>query len=258
MVLRTLLPAGLPLAFTQVSGAILTLVLKCRPDEAWRTWARSTEGALRAAGVESLQLNWNPAAGRRALSSRHQEVVFGPELVFDGELAHGAQSFRQQIPELENDALDLAEAFLAEAGLALAVDLYSGTGASLRRWLARGWETFGVELVGEACRAAAINAPGARVLKGKVELRLPQLEELVAERAFVLYTNPPRDGHAAPALAWITNARPARIAYLSCNPRSLARDLAALAPLYRVTAAQPFDFFPQTDHVETLALLERR
>ena len=49
-----------------------------------------------------------------------------------------------------------------------------------------------------------------------------------------------------------------RIAYLSCSPGSLARDLRALAGSgFRVERALPFDFFPGTDHVETLALLER-
>jgi tRNA/tmRNA/rRNA uracil-C5-methylase (TrmA/RlmC/RlmD family) len=256
MDLRTLLPAGIPLAFVQVSGPILTLVLKCAPNPAWRAWAAAQEAPLRRAGAESLQLNWNPVAGRRALSSRHQEPVFGPPFARDADgLRHGALSFRQQVAELENEALALAERFLAAAGVAQVVDLYSGTGASLRRWRALGWRAAGVELVGEACAAAEENAPGALVLKGRVEERVPQLTEFVAGDSFTLYTNPPRDGHAAPALAWIEAARPRRIAYLSCNPRSLARDLTALAAGYAIESVQPFDFFPGTDHVESLALL---
>ncbi len=257
MDLRTLIPEGLPLVYVQASGALLTLVLKCAPSDAWRAWAASTETALRAGGALGLQLNWNPAAGRRALSSRHQERVFGPELVpaFDG-LLHGAQSFRQQIAELENAALDAAETHLAGAQLRTVVDLYSGAGGSLSRWRRRGWRAVGVELGGEACRAAELNAPGALVLKGRVEQRLPQLREFLSGAPFVLYTNPPREGHAPEPLEWIREAKPARIAYLSCNTRTLARDLAQLAD-YRVESLEPFDFFPQTDHVETLALLHR-
>lgn len=257
-VLRTLIPPDLPLAFVQASGAMLTLVLKCHPAPAWRAWAGAQEGALRAAGVASLALNWNPAAGRRALSSRHQELVFGPDFVREGGLLHGAQSFRQQIPEVESAALSLAEEFLAQAGLSLAADLYSGAGASLSRWRARGWEAVAVELGGEACRAAELNAPGALVLKGKVEHRLPQLEAFLAGRPFVLYTNPPRGGHDPETLEWIRRAAPLRIAYLSCNARTLARDLARLDPGFVVESLKPFDFFPQTDHVESLALLRAR
>src|SRR5206468_2777933 len=116
--------------------------------------------------------------------SRHQELVFGPALVAEDGLLYGAQSFRQQIPELEGAALGAAEKFLAGAGTPVAIDLYCGAGASLRRWLARGWSAAGVELVGEACVAAERNAPGALVLKGKVEHRLPQLESFLAARPF--------------------------------------------------------------------------
>ncbi|MGZ3706933.1 MAG: hypothetical protein ACXVA8_12970, partial [Bdellovibrionota bacterium] len=258
MVLRTLIPLDAPLVFVQASGAILTLVLKCARNEEWIAWARSLEPALREAGVESLYLNWNPAAGRRALSARHQEKLFGPDLIWEGGFAHGALSFRQQIPEVEDAALDRAEEFLATAGISAAVDFYSGAGASLARWVKRGWRAAGVELVAEACRAAEVNAPGATVLKGRVEHRLPQLGEFISGAPFVLYTNPPRDGHAGEALAWIALSRPERIAYLSCNQRTLARDLQALAPFFEIESVQPFDFFPQTDHVESLALLRRK
>ena len=48
-----------------------------------------------------------------------------------------------------------------------------------------------------------------------------------------------------------------RLIYVSCNPATLARDVARLAPAFRLKAARPVDLFPQTPHVETVALLER-
>jgi 23S rRNA (uracil1939-C5)-methyltransferase len=257
MVLRTLMPAGIPLVYVLASGVIFTLVLKCHADEKWQAWARQLEAPLRAAGVESLFLNWNPAAGRRALSSRHQKLVFGKELVIDGGHLHGALSFRQQIPELEGAALGRAEKHLA--GAELIVDLYSGAGASLTHWLALGARVAGVELVAEACRAAEQNAPGAVVLKGRVEHRLPQLDEIVGKEPFSLYTNPPRSGHEPEVIAWMLSQKPLRIAYLSCNSKSQARDLAALSAQYEITGEiWAMDFFPQTDHVECLALLTKK
>lgn len=252
-----LLHPGIPLAFVQASGALLTLVLKCKASEEWRAWARGTEAELRAAGASGLQLNWNPSAGRKAVSSRHQELVFGPRFVSDGEVLHGALSFRQQIPELEREALSLALDFLKKSNSGVAVDLYSGAGASLALWEKQGWRCAGVELGGEAAEAAKLNAPASVVLKGKVEQRLPQLDEFLGKEDFLVYTNPPREGMLEEVCRWLLERRPEAIAYLSCNPRSQAADLALLAPAYRLVSAQPFDFFPGTDHVECLALLAR-
>lgn len=252
-------PAELPLCFAQVSGKILTLVLKCHASDRWRAWARGQEASLREQGIEGFQLNWNPSAGRRAFSSRHQEIVFGDRFVSDEGVLHGALSFRQQIPALEEKAASLAEEFLASFGASAVVDLYCGVGATLARWERRGWRTAGLELSGEAVAAARQNAPAALVLQGRAEQRIPQLREWLAGQnsRFVLFTNPPRDGHAKEITEWILEAAPAGIAYLSCNPRTLARDLELLAPAYRAHVVQPFDFFPQTDHVECLALLSR-
>jgi len=253
--LREALPSTLPLAFVLASGGFLTLVLKCHASDSWRNLLRPLEGPLRALGVEGLQLNWNPSAGRRVLSSRHQEALYGPGELPSEDGFYGPLSFRQQIPEMENAALAEAEAFLAEARPEAALDLYCGNGATLARWRARGWRAVGVELVGEACSLAARNAPGATILKGKVEQRLPQLDALLGPN-FALFTNPPRDGHAPEVNDWILTRRPTRIAYLSCNPRSLARDLTALVEGgYELSSVLPFDFFPNTDHVEALALL---
>ena len=75
----------------------------------------------------------------------------------------------------------------------------------------------------------------------------------------VAYVNPPRSGLEAPVTAALaTDLRPMRLAYLSCSAGTLARDLSVLeAAGYRVKAIEPYDFFPLTHHVETLARLDR-
>ena len=90
------------------------------------------------------------------------------------------------------------------------------------------------------------------------EARLPQLRAWAAQHAKPLvYLNPPRTGIEPKVLHWIVReARPSRIAYLSCSMASLARDLSGLCDAgYRVESIQPYDFFPRTDHVEALCLL---
>jgi tRNA/tmRNA/rRNA uracil-C5-methylase (TrmA/RlmC/RlmD family) len=102
------------------------------------------------------------------------------------------------------------------------------------------------------------------VLRGTCTQRLPQVREWWSRRELeaelAAYVNPPRsglEGGVAGALA--EELRPERVAYLSCSAGTLARDLAAFeAAGYTVSAIRPYDFFPNTHHVETLALLERR
>ena len=71
----------------------------------------------------------------------------------------------------------------------------------------------------------------------------------------VLIVNPPRRGLGAPLAEWLQASGPRHVIYSSCNPESLARDLAAM-PGYRVTRARVLDMFPQSTHLEAITLLE--
>ena len=72
----------------------------------------------------------------------------------------------------------------------------------------------------------------------------------------VVIVNPPRRGLGAELAAWLQASGPRHVVYSSCNPESLARDLAAM-PDYRVTRARVLDMFPQSTHLEAITLLER-
>jgi tRNA/tmRNA/rRNA uracil-C5-methylase (TrmA/RlmC/RlmD family) len=177
----------------------------------------------------------------------------------DDGLVHGAASFQQLLPELYKGALDAAEEFLAPAPGDSVIDLYCGLGATLRRWQSLGARAMGVELSGEAVECARLNS-GAEVLRGRCADRLPQLERWLALRKsrVLAYLNPPRMGLEPEVRDWLAGVRPERIAYLSCSPAALARDLEGFeAAGFRVQELLPWDFFPQTHHVETLALMTR-
>ena len=77
-------------------------------------------------------------------------------------------------------------------------------------------------------------------------------------RPDVIITDPPRAGMHADVIETIIRANPQRIVYVSCNPATQARDLAALDQCYAVKEVQPVDMFPHTPHVENVVLLERR
>jgi len=82
-----------------------------------------------------------------------------------------------------------------------------------------------------------------------------------AEKLFIdiLLMDPPRSGSTPEFLSAAVKMAPRRIVYISCCPETQARDLALLQKGgYRVTLLQPVDMFPHTEHIENIAVLERR
>jgi 23S rRNA (uracil1939-C5)-methyltransferase len=139
------------------------------------------------------------------------------------------------------------------------VDAYCGVGG-IALALAGGGpeEVVGIEehagAVDDAAASAALNgADNARFVAGDVARELAAVD-----RADVVVLNPPRKGCALEVLAAVVNLAPRAIAYLSCDPHTLARDLARLASRgYRIDAVTPYDMLPHTPHVEALAIVSR-
>lgn len=137
------------------------------------------------------------------------------------------------------------------------LDLYAGAGnlsLPLRR---AGAEVTAVEQDREAAAAARANAadeegPPLRVLAMAAEAAVQRLAE-AGERFDVVLLDPPRSG----AAGCLPSLSAPRLVYVSCDPTTLARDLRALSPAYRVDVVQPIDFFPQTYHVETVVAATR-
>src|SRR5262249_57095054 len=78
------------------------------------------------------------------------------------------------------------------------------------------------------------------------------------EPADVVVVNPPRKGLSEETRAAILGARPAQLVYVSCGPRALGLDLAALAAAYEIASVHPFDLMPGTPQVETVVSLRSR
>lgn len=253
-----------PVHFLVQSGAQCTLVLKQAKLPAMDWLDSSLKEKLAATGIEGLWLHLHPSAGKKIFHKRGWELVWGQPRSRDASgMYHGPAAFQQLIPQLYEASRAKAEAFLLPGAGDRVVDLYCGAGGTMRRWLAAGAETIGVELAGEAIECARLNSPGASLLRGSCEARLPQVDQWLsaadgAGRCLV-YVNPPRTGLEPAVRKWLVQrGRPERIAYLSCSAGTLSRDLTELeAGGYRVERITPYDFFPQTLHVETLALLQR-
>lgn len=263
--LRATLPkqTDYPLYWLSQTGAQVTLVFKTSslPSLDWIT--PEFKERFFELGNEGLWIHLNPSTGKRVFGKGYFSIVFGQEasLMSDG-LAYGPAAFQQLIPELHSNSLDEAESWLLPDSKTAVLDLYSGNGASLRRWIAQQSVVLGIESSGDSVRFSLVNASGAQVLRGSCLQRVPQIDlwRKANEKArFLVYTNPPRTGMEPEVTAYIGRTlRPERIAYMSCSPGTLARDLLQLRYLgYRLCRVIGYDFFPLTHHVETLALLER-
>lgn len=140
-------------------------------------------------------------------------------------------------------------------------DLYCGVGAPGLCLARPGTILWGVEYAPGAVSMAGENAARlgirASYTAGDVAACLPHPPAACPRPAAIL-VDPPRAGLGERVCRAMTRAAPARILYISCNPATLARDCALLAPLYALTRVQAVDMFPQTPHVECAALLERR
>lgn len=133
-----------------------------------------------------------------------------------------------------------------------AVDAYAGVGAYARELARAGWSVTGIERNREACAAALQDAPeGLAMIEGDVERHLD-----AALPADLVVLNPPRTGVAEEVTEILLRSRPARVIYVSCDPATLARDAKRLAAGYRPVSLRAWDLFPQTAHVETVAVFE--
>jgi 23S rRNA (uracil1939-C5)-methyltransferase len=141
-------------------------------------------------------------------------------------------------------------------------DLFSGIGTLGLAMAGRAGEVWGIELVPEAVADAEENArrnqlANAHFRVGDARKRIrPLLDE--AGRPHVVVIDPPRAGLSKKVVRRVIECEAPRIVYVSCNPTTLAPNAAQLTEAgYRLRRVKPVDMFPQTPHIECVALLER-
>lgn len=202
--------------------------------------------------VPELSAIWHRPGGRGgslALLAGQDQVS---EEWADEEVALSGAVFLQ----VNRSAAALLEAHILELagdlGGRRVVDAYCGVGLIARRLARAGAEVVGIELDEQAVIEARRGAPaGAEFIADKVEAALPGV--LPADLVIV---NPPRTGLDPAVPAALRASPPSRLIYISCDPATLARDLARLNPGFRIRSIRCFDLFPQTAHVETVVELE--
>lgn len=193
-----------------------------------------------AAVPSMLELWWKPDHGRmRRLAARSAESHAG---------ASFAQVNARVAARLQAHVLERVRSYAPSR----VVDAYAGAGGVSVALAADGVEVVAMELDAEAvARFTDRLHPPSRAIVGRVE------DHLAASLpADVVLLNPPRagvDARVADALQTVSTA-PRAVLYVSCDPATLARDLARM-PRFRVAAVRAYDMFPQTAHVETVCEL---
>ncbi|MCR4439393.1 MAG: 23S rRNA (uracil(1939)-C(5))-methyltransferase RlmD [bacterium] len=198
-----------------------------------------------------------------------QQVVLAGQPAIEEQLGRyrfeiSANSFFQSNPQQALRLYEVVRRYASLRGDEVVFDLYCGTGTISIFLAEKAREVWGFELAGEAVadarRNCARNAIGnCHFVSGDVRT---SLEKMAAEagniRTEVVVVDPPRAGVHPRVLEVLAEMAPRRIVYVSCNPATLARDLGVLCQGgYRLREVTPVDMFPQTWHVEAVALLEK-
>ena len=201
------------------------------------------------------------------IMGRDTELLWGRPTILDtlGRLNFhiSPRSFFQvntrQAERLYEQALTYADLH----GTETVIDAYCGTGTITLFLAQKARKVYGIEIVQPAILDARKNARDNHVknvefIVGDATAVMPALYKQ-GIRPDVVVVDPPRAGCTETVLRTFANMKPQRIVYVSCNPATLARDLAILKDLGYITQeVQPVDLFPQTSHVENVALLMRK
>jgi 23S rRNA (uracil1939-C5)-methyltransferase len=210
-------------------------------------WSASTSLAEVTRDTESQLLSGEPAIEERIGSLR---LRISPEAFFQTNTEMGERLYA------------VVAEFAALTGSERVFDLFCGIGTIGLTLAADAGEVWGVEIVEQAVADAIANAElngieNARFFAGDIRTAARPLVEQAGEPDVVV-VDPPRAGLSQKIVRRIVETGPKRIVYVSCNPTTLAPNARQLADAgWALERVQPVDMFPQTPHIECVAVLER-
>lgn len=216
--------------------------------------------------IRSIVQNINPKR-TNVIFGEETKLLSGLEYIYDYigsiKFAISARSFYQVNPEQTKALYEKALEYAELTGEETVIDAYCGIGTISLFLAQKAKKVYGVEIVPDAIEDAKRNAK----LNGieNVEFAVGQAEEIMPKwhaqgiRADVIVVDPPRKGCDHSLLQTIIVMKPKKVVYVSCNPATLARDIAILEQGgYETKEVQPVDMFPHTAHVECCALLVKK
>ncbi|NNF99313.1 MAG: 23S rRNA (uracil(1939)-C(5))-methyltransferase RlmD [Desulfobacteraceae bacterium] len=181
------------------------------------------------------------------------------ERIGEFEFDISANSFFQTNTRGAKTLYDVAKRFAGLTGAENVVDLYCGTGTIAIYLSDMAKSVVGLEMVTDAVQDAKKNCEkngvgNVRFITGDIRFTMDQIETVPE----VMIIDPPRAGMHKDVVKKVLELAPAKIVYVSCNPATMARDLALIKDHYTVGDVQPVDMFPHTYHIESVAALIRK
>jgi 23S rRNA (uracil1939-C5)-methyltransferase len=225
------------------------------------------DGDSLAAAVPAHGLLWTRTDALAETTTDGRTELLAGSYTFDErlcglELTISPEAFFQTNTEMAERLYGIATAACDLHGWERVFDLFCGTGTIGLSLAGTAGQVFGLEIVERAVADAIENArrneiSNASFFAGDVRLAMGELRER-AGRPDVLVVDPPRAGLSQKVVRRIIETAPKRIVYVSCNPTTLAPNAAQLAQAgWRLERVAPVDMFPQTPHIECVALLVR-
>ena len=182
-----------------------------------------------------------------------------PEYLGDLRLEISPLAFFQVNHQQTQRMLQIIKEYAQISPYDIVLDAYCGTGTIALSLAAEAARVIGVESFPAAIKDAKRNAfnnniTNCKFIKGACEQVIPELEDTPD----IIILDPPRSGCKKELIQAVINKSPRTIIYVSCNPATLARDLALFKDTnYAIKEIQPIDMFPQTGHVECVVLMSR-
>ncbi|MDE8690072.1 23S rRNA (uracil(1939)-C(5))-methyltransferase RlmD [Faecalibacterium sp. DFI.5.82] len=251
-----------------VSGQVMVVLVTAQPVlPGAKNFVRAllAEAEKRHVPVTTVVQNYNPRCTSVVLGEE-EKVLYGKGFILDTLCGKTYALSPRSFYQINHDQTEVLYGLAVEAarltGKEVVLDAYCGIGTIGLTASGRAKQVVGVELNRDAVRDAIGNARHNNVKNARFFAAdaTQWITEAAAagQRADVIFMDPPREGSTPQFIESVVRMAPKRVVYVSCNPETMARDLALLtAKGYRAEGFTPVDLFPQTAHCETVCLLSK-
>lgn len=251
-----------------VSGQVMVVLVTAQPVlPGAKNFVRAllAEAEKRHVPVTTVVQNYNPRRTSVVLGEE-EKVLYGKGFILDTLCGKTYALSPRSFYQINHDQTEVLYGLAVEAarltGKEVVLDAYCGIGTIGLTASGRAKQVVGVELNRDAVRDAIGNARHNDVKNTRFFAAdaTQWITEAAAagQRADVIFMDPPREGSTPQFIESVARMAPKRVVYVSCNPETMARDLALLtAKGYRAEGFTPVDLFPQTVHCETVCLLSK-